>query len=209
MVSFQILQDFPIDMDLRKNIIDDRSRRKTKQNSEEKVFNAVCSIVKAYGLGNDFLKMLDGFEDSSGRQGAGALEVKAKRPLEIPPYCMVPGEAYGLVLDIMGRLDNPYLPFARSPEEMVLSAHLYQCDRSIDARQLLRHDFGTLLLCLNARKELAVLEGRAGSGGEGEGEGGGMESDGGKESGPVSRRERTKQLRAFLAKVEQTESHAP
>jgi hypothetical protein len=197
-------------MDLHKNIKDDRSRRRTKRNREEKVFNAVCSIVEAYGLGNDFLKMLDGFEDGSGRQGAGALVVKAKRPLEIPPYCMVPGEAYGLVLDIMGRLDNPYLPFARSPEEMVLSARLYECDRSIDARQLLRHDFGTLLLCLNARRELAVLEGRrAGSGGESEGEGGGRGSDGEKEFDPVSRRERIKQLRAFLAKVEQTESHAP
>ncbi len=197
-------------MDLRKNIKGDRARQRIKRHREDKVFNTVCTIVKNYGLKEDFLTVIDNLnlDPDPGRHPLGGLEIRAKQPIEIPPYCMVPVEEYGLVLEIINRLDNPYLSFARSPEEMVLSVRLHKSDPSLDARHLLRHDFRTLLLGLNAVNELAVLEGRADSEGGSEGGGSGTERDGGKEPDPVSRRERIKQLRAFLAKVEQTESHA-
>ncbi len=173
------------------------------------VFNTVCSIVKNYGLKEDFLTMIDNLDHDPGRHPLGELEIRAKQSIEIPPYCMVSVEEYGLVLEIINRLDNPYLSFARSSEEMVFSVRLYKSDPSLDARRLVRHDFRTLLLARNAVNELAVLEGRADSEGGSEGGGAGTERAGGKESDPVSRQERIKQLRAFLAKVEQTESHAP
>jgi hypothetical protein len=177
-----------------------------KRHREDTVFNTVCVMTKRYGLGEDFLKMIDSLDHDPGRHPVRSLEVRAKQPIEIPPYCMVSAEEYGLVQEIIRRLDNPYLSFARSPEEMVLSARLHDSDPSLDARHLMRHDFRTLLLGLDARKELAALEARAGGC---RSEGLGMETDGGKESDPVFRQERIKQLKAFLAKVEQTESQAP
>ncbi len=199
----------PTPMDLREKIRGDRARQRMKRHRQDRVFNTVCVITKNYGLGEEFLKMIESLDRDPGRHPVRALEVRAKQPIEIPPYCMVSAEEYGLVQEIIRRLDNPYLSFARSPEEMVLSARLHNSDPSLDARHLLRHDFRTLLLGLNARKELAALEARAGGAGGCRRDWLGMESDGGKESAPVSRQERIKQLKAFLAKVEQTESQAP
>jgi hypothetical protein len=196
-------------MDLRKNIKDGRARQRIKRHREDKVFNTVCTIVRNYGLDEDFLKTIEDLDQDPWQHPVRNLEVRAKQPMEIPPCCMVSAEIYGLVLKIIGRLDNPYLAFARSPEEMVLSARLHRSNPSLDARLLLRHDFRTLLLGLGAGAELAALEARAGGAGGSENEDFEMEIHGGREWGPASPLERIKNLKAFLAEVEQTESQAP
>jgi hypothetical protein len=181
--------------DLLRNIKSDRARQRIKQARGRDVFSTVSCIVKEYGLGEDFLKLLKKAEHSLFDQRMKATEVKAKKALELPPFSLASEDAYRLVMAVTDKLENPYLQFAHSPEEMLVSARLYKADPSLKSEDLLRHDFETLLLCRRAREELADLEIRlehvAGHGEEG------------------SQRdflfERIEQLRAFIANVEATE----
>jgi len=182
-------------MDLLRNIKSDRARQRRKQPRGRNVFNTVSCIVKAYGLGESFLELLDKAEDSSSDQSMKAIEVKAKKELELPPFSLVSEEEYGLVMAITDKLDNPYLQFAHSPEEMLLSARLYEADHVLRSEDLLRHDFETLLLARRAGEELADLENRLDH----------IEENGDERSHPDFLLERSERLRAFIANVEATE----
>ena len=140
------------------------------------MFNTISCIVKGYGLSEDFLELLGKTEDYPSRKGMEFAEVKAKKKYEFPPFCLVSKEEYRLAMTITGQLDNPYLQFARSPEEILLSAPLYKANPSLSCDDLLRYDFETLLLCQRAKEELASLE------------------------------KRVQRLQTFIAKVENTES---
>mgnify|MGYP005845584793 FL=1 len=139
------------------------------------------------------------------------MRIWPKSRLEVPPFVLVSGDEYLLVRDLLDRLDNPYLAFARSPEEVLLSATLHARNPSLEVGRLLHHDFETLLLCEEAREELyrlEGLEGRACGSSEGPAGSDGMktEEDGGATS--TLRQERIQQLQAFLAKVEHMEPQA-
>ena len=163
-------------MDLLQNIKSDRVRQRKKQPYKRELFNTISCIVKGYGLSQDFLELLGKTEDYPSRKGMEFAEVKAKKKYEFPPFCLVSKEQYRLAMTIAAQLNNPYLQFARSPEEILLSAPLYEANPSLGLDDLLRYDFETLLLCQRAKDELAGLE------------------------------KRVKQLQTFIAKVENTES---
>ncbi len=113
---------FSIGMDLLQNIRSDRARQRRKQPHERKVFNTVSCIVKGYGLGENFLRLLNQTEDSLSQKRVEFSEIKAKKVFEFPPFSLLSREEYSVAVTIVGKLDNPYLPFAHSPEEMLLSA---------------------------------------------------------------------------------------
>jgi len=163
-------------MDLLQNIKSDRIRQRRKQPHKEDVFNTISCIVKGYRLSEDFLELLGTIEDYPSRKSMEFAEVKARKKFDFSPFCLVSKEEYRLAMTIVGQLDNPYLQFARSPEEMLWSVPLYEANPSLSPRDLLRYDFETLLLCQRAREELVELE------------------------------KRVKQLQNFIAKVENTES---
>jgi hypothetical protein len=147
-------------MDLLQNIKSDRIRQRKKQSYRKDVFNTVSCIIKAYGLDDNFLKLLDKTANHSFRNSMQFAVVKAKKETEFSPFCLVSKERYRLTTAIVGKSGNPYLQFARSPEEILLSAALYQANPSLSPRDLLRYDFETLLLCQRAREELVELEKR-------------------------------------------------
>jgi len=149
-----------IGMDLLQNIKSDRVRQRKKQPYKRELFNTISCIVKGYGLSEDFLELLGKTEDYPARKSMELAEVKAKKKFEFPPFCLVSKEEYRLAMTITGQLDNPYLQFARSPEEILLSAPLYEANPLLGSDDLLRCDFETLLLCQRAREELAGLEKR-------------------------------------------------
>ncbi|MCU0574299.1 MAG: hypothetical protein MUC41_15075 [Syntrophobacteraceae bacterium] len=198
-------------MDLTVSIRGDRARQRKKPPRDNQVFNVLGCIVKDYGLKRDFLGRVDGIGDRAGRGAAEVLRIWPKSRLEVPPYVLVSGDEYRLVSEIMERLDNPYLAFARSPEEVLLSATLHARNPTLEDGLLLRRDFETLLLCEEAREELSRLERlerRAGGASEEPAGGDGVKTD--EEGGVTSalRQERIQRLRAFLAKVEHMEPQA-
>jgi hypothetical protein len=150
-------------MDLAQNIRSDRARQKRKQPHARKLFNTVSCIVKEYKLGEDFLKLLDNTNGYFPQKRIELNQVKGKKVLELPPFSLVSQDEYRIAMAITGKLDNPYLQFAHSPEEMLLSAPLYEANPSLTSQDLLLHDFETLLLCQCAKEELTDLEKRLGN----------------------------------------------
>jgi hypothetical protein len=134
----------------------------------------------------------------------GRAENKVKIMLEIPPFFLVSREEYLLAMSIQAKLDNPYLAFAHSPEEILLSAALYASNPTLESRQLLRYHFETLLLCQRAKEELADLEKRSGNNNETVGPGKDMEDYRGEPSHPNDLQKRIKRLQSFIANVENT-----
>jgi hypothetical protein len=146
-----------IEMELLQNIINDRARQRRKQPYKKDLFNTVSCIVKGYGLDENFLKLLDKTEDYGFRKSIGLTAVKAKTEFEFAPFCLVSKEQHRLAVTIVSKLDNPYLQFAHSPEEILLSAPLYEANPSLSPGDLLRYDFETLLLWQRAKEELVEL----------------------------------------------------
>jgi hypothetical protein len=192
-------------VDLLRNIRSDRVRHRKKQPYGSGVFRTVSAIVKEYGLDESFLKLLDYPEAFLARQGMEPREFKTKRGGDFPPFVLISKAEYQLAMTIAEKLDNAYLQFARSPEEMILSATLYAANPSLRPRDLLRHDFETLLLCERAREELSGLERRLRSLDGTVGRDREEEECRGEGSQSNALRERINQLQTFVAKVENTE----
>jgi hypothetical protein len=192
-------------MDLLQNIRKDRAIQRRKRPLGRDTFSTVSCIVKVYGLGDDFLKMLGKTDDYPSLESMELTRVKAKRVLEIPPFPLVSEDEYRLAMSIAAKVDNPYLRFAHSPEEILLSARLYEANPSLDSEDLLRLDYETLLLCRRAEEELADQEKRLGSFGSEIDQVKETEESGGARSHWSLLRERIKQLRTFIAKVEKRE----
>jgi hypothetical protein len=150
-------------MNLLKNIKNGRARQRRKQPWGRDPFHAVSSLVKGYGLGEDFLKGLDQAEDGHTGVQAFPIAVRAKVPFDFPPFSLAAEGEYRLVLAILAKLNNPYLRFAHSPEEMLLSAALFAANPALRPEDLLRFDFATLLLSERAQEELARLERTSGT----------------------------------------------
>jgi hypothetical protein len=191
-------------MDLLQNIISDRARQRRKQPHERKVFNTVSCIVKGYGLSETFLRLLSQTEDTLTQKRVEFSDIKTKEAFELPPFTLLTQQEYSVVMSIVGMLDNPYLAFAHSPEEMLLSAPLYEANPLLRSDELLRHHFETLLLCQRAKEELADLERRKGSFNGTVAQGSGVEGTGGEPSQWNSLQERMIQLRTFITSVEKT-----
>ena len=181
---------FIISMGLLQNIRNGRVRQSRRRPLQRDVFHTISWIVKTYGLSEDFLKLPDNDKDYISQKRIELTDVKLKKAFEPPPFSLASPELYELATILIGQFDNPYLQFARSPEEILLSARLYEANPCLKSQDLLRYDFETLLFCQHAKKEVADLERWLGN------------INGSDQS---FLQERMKQLRAFIAKVENRE----
>ena len=200
--------DLRIAMDLLQTIRKDRARQRRRRPLGRDAFKTVSCIVKAYGLGDNFLEKLDRIDDHPFTDSMKLTEVKAKKMIELPPFSLVSEEEYRLIITIAARLGNPYLQFAHSPEELLLSVPLYEANPSLEPEDLLRLDYETLLLCQRAKEELADLEQKTGNSSLTRGQVKETEESGGARSHLSLLRDRIKQLQTFIAKVEKRE-HQP
>ena len=192
-------------MDIRQDIKLDRARQKRKRPCQRTALHTVGCIVKGYRLGDDFLKRLDAPEDGHLGQKAELTELKTKTAFEVPPFCLLSQEQYGLVMVMVAKLDNPYLAFARSPEEMLRSASLYAANPSLEPRDLLHFDFETLLRLERAREELVDLMTRYATAGDNTSEGRSEVDGQGEPPRLPNLEDRIEQLRAFVARAQRTE----
>lgn len=132
-------------MDLLNEIQQRRRKQAEKQPLQRDAFSQVCCIVQRYGLGQDFLNLLDGPHSplaTRGREKAGA---RLKAPLDCPPFSLGTEGEYELTLAIIRKVGNPYLQYATSPDEILLSNPLYRCNAAIPVERLMRFHFETLL----------------------------------------------------------------
>ena len=183
-------------VDLPKSIRAERARKKRKQPLENTLFERIDGLVRAHDLGEAFLARLSGFREEPLPENVRFERTKEKEPYAPPWFPLSRREDFGVTMAILERGDNPYLRYAASPDEILLSGPLFDRNPRLDPDTLARHHFETLLLAEIARREIADLAGRMRTALEKEGP---AHED---QSPLESLAERIGRLREFIAGVE-------
>jgi hypothetical protein len=187
-------------MDILEQIKTDRAQKKKKQPFSPTLFDRISGLVKEYGLGESFLEKLECPADFLLEREAEFARVREKEPFRLPLFALAEKKEYVLTLAIIEKLNNPYLEFAQSPEEIALSGLLFELNPALGAERLERYHFETLLHYERAKirgKELAEeIRRETGTGSEKEF----LENQGLLQDTPEQRMER---LQNFMAKVEE------
>ena len=133
-------------MNLLHHIKRKRAKQKRKQPLKRDVFNQICSLVREYDLNESFLSVLDNVEDDLSGKNLKFTGVRLKTPMESSLFALATKDEYALTMTIIGKVDNAYLKFANSPEEILLCGPLYRLNPSLTDQKLRRYHFETLFL---------------------------------------------------------------
>ena len=140
-------------MNLLTHIKRERKQQRKKKPLKRDVFNQIGGLVRRYGLKENFLDVLDKVEDYLSKEDLQYTRVRLKTPMERSLFSLVTESEYSLTLSIISKVDNSYLQFAESPEEILLCGPLYGLNPTIGPEKLMRYHFETLLL-----HELAIID---------------------------------------------------
>ncbi len=133
-------------MTLQEYIRNERVRQRKKQPIKRDVFKQISGLVRWYGLKENFLDVLDKVEDYLSKEDLQYTRVRLKTPMERSLFSLVTESEYSLTLSIISKVDNTYLEFAESPEEILLCGPLYGLNPTIGPEKLMRYHFETLPL---------------------------------------------------------------
>ncbi len=139
-------------MVLRKEIRSQRVQERTKRPFEPRLFDRVGLVVRSFGLGDDFLQRLDNLGAGPTPREFRFRGPRRKGRLEPLLFALLTQEEYRIAVGIMERVQNPYLAFAASRYEILLSGPLFRMNPDIGAGSLARHHFETLLMAEISRK---------------------------------------------------------
>ncbi len=136
-------------MSLPENIRSRREEKRRKQPFQPALYARIGGLVKGYGLDEAFLRRLqDAREPVLASLLAGdqpGQRVRPKEPYQPPLFSLATEEEYRLTMAILRTVDNPYLAFVTSPEELLLCGALFRRNPCLDAALLARVHFETLL----------------------------------------------------------------
>jgi len=144
-------------MDILEQIKTDRAQKKKKQPLRPTLFDRISGLVKEYRLGESFLEKLEGSEDLLPEKEAEFVQIRKKQPFRIPLFSLAEKKEYILTLAIIDKINNPYLQFAQSPEEIALSKLLFELNPALGPEKLERYHFETLLLYERAKMMIREL----------------------------------------------------
>ncbi len=193
-------------MDLLQKIKSERAQSKKKKPLRRTLFDKVNGVVRKYSLEESFLSKLEVPEDYVAEAKVEFAQLRKKEPIEFPLFSLSAAKEYRLTTTIINKVDNPYLEFAQSPEEIAISKTLFYLNPSLGADQLARYHFETLLLCERAKKEMKDLAKQANDSRRSKGAGSARESLGDEGSLPDSLEKRIEQLQSFVEKVEDSQA---
>ncbi len=141
-------------MNLLTHIKRQRKQQRKKQTIRRNVFNQISTIAKRYRLTTGFLDILDNVEDYLSEKNLNLSRIRVKAPLDGPLFSLSTKDEYSLTMSIINKIDNPYLKFAHSPEEIIWCGPLYRLNPSIDLDKLMRYHFETLYLHERAKVKI-------------------------------------------------------
>jgi hypothetical protein len=193
-------------MDLLEKIKSERAQSKRKRPFKRTLFDKVTGIVRTYSLEVSFLSILEVPEDYLSEANVESAQLRKKRPIEFPLFSLSAEEEYRLTTAIMNKVNNPYLEFAQSPDEIAISKTLFDLNPSLGADTLERYHFETLLLCERAKKEMEDLLQQTKDRRRQEVTGSAKKSLGDGGSMPDSLENRIEQLQSFIARVEDSQA---
>ena len=145
-------------MDILEQIKSDRAQRKQKKPLRPTLFDRISGLVKEHRLGDSFLEKLESPEDFLIEEKAEFARVRRKQSFRIPLFSLIEKNEYVVTLAIIDKINNPYLEFAQTPEEIALSKLLFDLNPALGTEKLESYHFETLLLYERAKitaKELA------------------------------------------------------
>jgi hypothetical protein len=123
-------------MDLKDTLLRDRARGKVKEPFSPSLFSHVGSLVRRHHLGEDFCRLADSMTAAAAETLARRCLSAAKPRYEAPLFFLATSAEFLVIQEILAGLDNPYLAFAHCPEEMLLSATLWQRRPDLDPKVL-------------------------------------------------------------------------
>jgi hypothetical protein len=132
-------------MDLLKDIIRRRDKQKEKQIIERNAYHQVSCIVKQYRLDVEFLSLLDRPHSPHVGHLPETPGPRLKATMDCPPFSLTTESEYELTMSIISKIGNPYLQYAHSPDEILLSRPLYRLNGAIPVERLMRFHYETLL----------------------------------------------------------------
>jgi hypothetical protein len=132
-------------MDLLQHIKSDRAEKRKKQPLRPTLFDRISGLVKEHRLTESFLEKLESPEDFLQEKKAEFARVIEKQPFRFPLFSLAEQEEYDLTLAIIDKINNPYLEFAQSVEEIGLSKLLFDQNPAIGREKLKKYHFETLL----------------------------------------------------------------
>ena len=154
------------------------------------------------------MQLLDNPKNSLPYKNMEFSRVKAKDPFEFPLFSLSTKEEYSLAVAIRNKVDNRYLQFAHTPEEILLAAPLYEANPLLRSEDLARYHFETLLLYERAKMDLKGLTQQLSSTERTSDLGGRRQESTNERSRVDSLRQRIDELQAFIAEVENNKSHS-
>ena len=144
-------------MNLLQHIKSERSRQGSKKPLIRDVFNQISSLVRWYGLEENFLTVIESAEDYLAQTNLELHCFREKMPFEPSLFSLVTAAEYRLTKAIISKADNPYLQYANSPEEIFLSRLLYRLNPKLAPETLKRNHFEMLLLYAYSKDKVAEL----------------------------------------------------
>lgn len=193
-------------MDLLQKIKSERAQSKKKRPFKRTLFDKVNGLVRTYSLEESFLSRLEVPEDYLSEAKVECAQLRKKRQIKFPLFSLSAEEEYRLTTAIMSKVNNPYLEFAQSPDEIAISKTLFDLNPSLGADTLERYHFETLLFCERAKKEMEDLLKQAIDRRRKEGTGSEKEFLGDGRSLPDSLENRIEQLQNFIASIEDSQA---
>ncbi len=137
-------------MDLLQQIRTGRAEKRRKPPFQPTLFTRVSGLVRRHGLNETFLRGLEASGELSREDEPTAIRLKRKAPYEPPLFSLSTEEEYRVALGILARVENPYLEYATSPDEILVCRSLFRQNPSLRPEDLARHHFETLLLVESA-----------------------------------------------------------
>jgi hypothetical protein len=132
--------------DLLRQLKLERHHRKAREPFKRSLFVRIHAMVQRYGLGEDFLSKIDELADNVPLAKLSSQGALVKKDPQLPLFDLATPEKYRLTMAIIEKVDNPYIYFANSPEEILLCTPLFRRHPHLKPEWLAAHHFQTLLL---------------------------------------------------------------
>jgi hypothetical protein len=134
----------------------EHARRKAKRLYRRTAHAAVGAIADRYGLPEDFVEKPHVPPVPAGSSFISG-PFKEKKSLDAVPFFLADQKQHMVTKRIAEAADNPYLAFAHSPEEIILSKFLLEMNPGIGPDLLDRRHFETLILAELAKRRINEL----------------------------------------------------
>jgi len=132
-------------MDLLRRIRSGRAEKRRKAPFRPELYTRVSGLVRRYGLDEPFLRGLERPGKLARQDAPCAIRLKRKSPDESPLFSLSTEEEHRVTLAILARVKSPYLQYATSPDEILVSESLFRQNPFLHPETLTSHHFETLL----------------------------------------------------------------